>query len=106
MNVASILEDSARYFPDNTAIIEDERTYTYSEFNNYASKIASALSGYGIGPGDYIGFCAPNSFDWLALYYGALKCGAVAVTFSYLLTRFTARSITKFSIKGLLVLLT
>lgn len=87
MNLATILEDSARYFPNNTAIIEDERTYTYSEFNNYASKIASALSGYGIRPGDYIGFCAPNSFDWLAFYYGALKCGAVAVTFSYLLTK-------------------
>ena len=43
MNLATILEDSSRYFPDNTAIIEDERTYTYSEFNNYASKIASAL---------------------------------------------------------------
>lgn len=87
MNLATILEDSTRYFPDNTAIIEDERVYTYSEFNDYASKMASALSDYGIRPGEYIGFCAPNSYDWLALYYGALKCGAVAVTFSYLLTR-------------------
>jgi len=87
VNLATILEDSARYFPDNTAIIEDERAHTYSELNNYASKIAAALSGYGIRPGDYIGLCTPNSYDWLALYYGALKCGAVAATFSYLLTR-------------------
>ena len=87
MNIATILEDSARFFPDNTAVIDDDRTYTYSELNNYASRIASALSGYGISPGDYVGFCAPNSYDWLALYYGALKRGAVAVTFSFLLTR-------------------
>jgi long-chain acyl-CoA synthetase len=87
VNLASILEYSARYFPDNAAVIEGERTYSYSEFNDYASKIASALSGYGIRLGDYIGFCAPNSFDWLTLYYGALKCGAVAVTFSSLLTK-------------------
>ena len=87
MNSATILEYSARYFPDNTAVIEDKRTYSYSQFNNYASRIASALSGYGIRPGDYVGFCAPNSFDWLALYFGALKCGAVAVTFSHLLTK-------------------
>lgn len=87
MNLATILEDSARYFPDNTAIIEGKRTYTYSEFNNYASRIASALSGYGIRPGEFIGICAPNSYDWLALYYGVLKCGAVAVTFSHLLTK-------------------
>ncbi|MBN1833660.1 MAG: AMP-binding protein [Deltaproteobacteria bacterium] len=87
MNLATILENSARYFPDKTSIIEGERTYTYSEFNNYASRIASALSGYGIRPGDHIGFCAPNSFDWLALYYGALKCGAIVITFSHLLTK-------------------
>ena len=87
MNLATVLENSARFFPHNTAIIEDERTYTYSDFNNYGSKIASALSDYGIKPGDYIGFCAPNSYDWLALYYGTLKCGAVAVTFSYRLTK-------------------
>ncbi len=87
MNLANILDNSARFFPDNTAIIENEKKYTYSEFNSYAGRIASALSDYGIRPGDYIGFCAPNSYDWLALYYGAVKCGAVAVTFSHLLTK-------------------
>lgn len=87
MNLAIILEDSARYFPDHVAVIEDEKTYTYREFNNYADRLASALSNYGIRPGEYIGFCAPNSYDWLAFYFAALKCGAVAVTFSYLLTK-------------------
>lgn len=87
MNLASILEDSARFFPDNVAIIEDEKTHTYKEFNNYSDRIASALSDYGICPGEYVGFCAPNSYDWLAFYFATLKCGAVAVTFSYLLTR-------------------
>jgi long-chain acyl-CoA synthetase len=87
VNLATILENSARFFPDNTAIIDDEKTYTYRDFNDYASKIASALSDYGIRPGDHIGFCAPNSYDWLALYFGALKCGAVAVTFSYRLSK-------------------
>jgi long-chain acyl-CoA synthetase len=40
-----------------------------------------------VQPGDYVGFCAPNSYDWVALYFGTLKCGAVAVTFSYRLTK-------------------
>jgi long-chain acyl-CoA synthetase len=93
MNLAAILEKSARFFPDNTAIIDDKKIYTYSEFNNYASRIASYLSDYGVMPGDYIGFCAPNSYDWLALYFGTLKCGAVAVTFSHLLTKTEFRKI-------------
>ena len=87
MNIADILENSARFFPDRTAIIEDGNIYTYSEFNSCAARIASFLSDNGVEPGDYIGLCAPNSYDWLALYYGALKCGAVAVTFDHLLTR-------------------
>ena len=87
MNLARILEDSARFYPDHTAIIENQRIYTYSEFNTYASGIASALSDYGVKPGDYIGICAPNSYSWLAFYFGTLKCGAVAVTFSHLSTK-------------------
>ena len=43
MNLANILENSARFFPDNTAIIGDDRIYTYSNFNNYACRIASFL---------------------------------------------------------------
>ena len=87
MNLASILEDSARFFPDNVAIIEDGTSYVYREFNEYSNRIASKLTDYGIQPGDYVGLCAPNSYDWLAFYFGVLKCGAVAVTFSYLLTK-------------------
>ena len=93
MNLANILEKSARFFPDNTAIICDDIIYTYRDFNNYACRIASTLSDYGVKPGDYIGFCAPNSYDWLALYFGTLKCGAVAVTFSHLLTKDEFRKI-------------
>jgi long-chain acyl-CoA synthetase len=87
MNLANILENSARFFPDNAAVIEDDKIYTYREFNNYANRIASTLSEYGVRPGDYIGFCSPNSYEWLSLYFGILKCGAVAVTFDHLLTR-------------------
>ena len=87
MNLASILEDSARFFPDNVAVIEGENKYTYREFNSYSDRIASSLSAYGLKPGEFVGFCAPNSYDWLAFYFAALKCGAAAVTFSYLLTR-------------------
>ena len=93
MNLATILEDSAQFFPDNVAIIQDGKTYTYREFNEYSNRIASTLAENGVQPGDYIGFCAPNSYDWVALYYGALKCGAVAVTFSYLLTKYEFQKI-------------
>jgi non-ribosomal peptide synthetase component E (peptide arylation enzyme) len=39
VNLATILEDSAQYFPDKDAIIEDDRVYTYREFNEYATSL-------------------------------------------------------------------
>jgi long-chain acyl-CoA synthetase len=86
MNIAKNLENSAFYFPEHIAVVEGEREITFAEFNRQSSQIAAALTGAGVHPGDHVGLCAPNSFAWLACYFGAIKAGAVAVTFSHLLT--------------------
>jgi long-chain acyl-CoA synthetase len=49
--------------------------------------MASALVSVGVQPGDHVALCAPNSYAWLVFYFGALKAGAVAVTFSHLLMK-------------------
>lgn len=82
MNIADILEKSACYFPNHTAVIEGDRMITFSEFNRDASRIASSLSASGVRPGDHAAMCAPNSYAWLTFYFGALKVGAVVITFS------------------------
>ena len=87
MNIAFNLENSAFYFPENIAVIENEKAIRFKQFNQDASRIASALQDRGIRPGSHVAFCAPNSYDWLAFYFGVLKAGAVAVTFSHLLTK-------------------
>lgn len=87
MNIAHILEDAARFFPTNLAVIEGDRTIRYTEFNQDVNRIASALVMQGVQAGDHVGMCAPNSYGWLCIYFGALKAGAVAVTFSNLLKK-------------------
>ncbi|VEN73451.1 AMP-binding protein [Candidatus Desulfarcum epimagneticum] len=87
MNVAFNLDHSARYFPDNRAIVEQNREIPFSVLNKDANRIASALSGFGITPGDHVALCAPNSYEWPAFYFGILKSGAVAVSFSHLLSK-------------------
>jgi long-chain acyl-CoA synthetase len=52
-----------------------------------ANRVASALTGLKIQPGERIGLYAPNSGDWIAFYFGALKAGAVPVTLSSQLSR-------------------
>jgi long-chain acyl-CoA synthetase len=87
MNIATNLEESAFYFPKHIAVFEEDRPITFVEFNQEAVRIASALAASGVKPGDHVAFCAPNSYAWLAFYFGTLKAGAVAVTFSHLLKR-------------------
>lgn len=86
MNIAKNLEYAAQDFPDRTAVIEGDRHWTYAELNQRSGVLASALSAQGIGPGDLVALCAPNSCQWMEVYFGVLKCGAVAVTLSAQLT--------------------
>ncbi len=86
MNISNNLENAAFYFPNHPALSEAGREIAYSEFNNRANRIATGLITMGVRPGDHIGLLAPNSADWLIFYFGVLKAGAVAITFSNLLT--------------------
>ena len=85
MNVAHNLEIAAFHFPDNVAVIEGDKKVSFAEFDRDANRIAAAMAGAGVQPGHHVALCAPNSYSWLVFYFGALKAGAVAVTFSHLM---------------------
>ncbi len=87
MNIADNLERTAFHFPDRSAVIDGDRNVSYREFNRDANRVASALVGLGVRAGDHVALCAPNSYEWLVFYFGALKAGAVAVTMSHLLMK-------------------
>lgn len=82
MNVAKNLENAAFYFPSNTAVIEDDQKISYHEMNKESNRVATALISMGVQSGDHVALCCPNSYQWLAFYFGVLKAGAVAVTLS------------------------
>jgi long-chain acyl-CoA synthetase len=86
MNIAANLEKTASYFPHRCAVVDGERQISYKQFNQESSKVAAALVGAGLKPGEHVALCAPNSYGWLVFYFGAIKAGAVAVTFSHQLT--------------------
>ena len=87
MNIAANLDHAAFHFPDLNAVVDGDKSVSFSEFQRDANRIASALVTVGVQPGDHVGLCAPNSYAWLAFYFGALKAGAVAATLSPLLMR-------------------
>ncbi len=93
MNVARNLENAASYFPQQTAVIENDREISFLEFNRASNRIATALQSLRVHPGDHVALYAPNTYEWLAFYFGTLKSGAVVVTLSSLLKRDELRRI-------------
>jgi len=87
MNLARNLESSAFYFPERPAVVEGDQLINFLELNQDANRIASALVNLGVQPGDHVALCAPNSYRWIAFYFGVLKAGAVAVTLSTTLNK-------------------
>jgi long-chain acyl-CoA synthetase len=85
MNLARNLENAAFYFPDRPVLREGGLEISYARLNDRANRVATALIGLGLQPGEPVGLCAPNSMDWITFYFGVLKTGAVAVTLSSLL---------------------
>ncbi|MGD9975328.1 MAG: class I adenylate-forming enzyme family protein [Desulfatirhabdiaceae bacterium] len=85
MNISVILQNSALMFPGRPAICENGLEISYSELNVLANRVASGLLRLGICPGDVIAICAPNSTEWIAVYFGAIRAGAVVATLPLLL---------------------
>lgn len=79
LNLAALLEESARKYPTKTAIISEDQKLSYAELNRLANKFANALQGLGVSPGDKVALMLPNVPYFPVCYYGILKLGAVGV---------------------------
>jgi acyl-CoA synthetase (AMP-forming)/AMP-acid ligase II len=96
MIITEILARNARMYGDETALIErapaeNKRTkITWAEFDRLANRVAQALMGRGIQPGDRVVHLLMNGLEWLPIYFGILRTGAWAVPLNF---RFVAKTI-------------
>jgi len=96
MPITEMLSRNARMYPDEIALIEREpaicrrRAITWLGFENSANKFANALLASGVGRGDKVVLLMMNCLEWLPVYFGILKTGALAVPLNF---RFTAEEI-------------
>ncbi len=82
MNIGSLLTRHARYRPDHTAVVFNERRLSFSEFNLRVNRLANALLDLGISKGDKIATILPNCLELLEVYWAVAKIGAVVVPLS------------------------
>jgi long-chain acyl-CoA synthetase len=85
LNLAVLLEDSARDMPSRDAVVFNETRLTYAQVNGAANQIANGLSALGIGKGDKVALSCLNIPYFPLVYYGILKTGATVVPLNVLL---------------------
>ena len=85
LNLATLLEDSARRYPDRQAVVLGATRLTYAQVDGAANQVAHLLSSRGIRPGDKVALSCPNLPYFPVVYYGILKAGATVVPLNVLL---------------------
>ena len=110
MTIVHLLERNAREFARETALVElnpeqpetrratwhefelveatprarsYRREITWEVFNEKANRLANLLQQNGIGKGKKVAILLMNCIDWLPIYFGILKSGALAVPLNY-----------------------
>jgi len=73
------LARSASVYRNRIAVVDDERRFTFAEFNARVHRQASALRASGVRPGDRVAVLALNSAAAIEAHFGVLLAGAVLV---------------------------
>lgn len=79
MNLAQFVNQSARRFPDRTALIWGERRWSWAEFDARVSAMATVLTDHGVGFGDRVIVQSKNSNLMLESMWACFRIGAVWV---------------------------
>ncbi|GAA2362964.1 long-chain fatty acid--CoA ligase [Saccharopolyspora halophila] len=87
LNLAALLEDSAREMPDRAAIISGDTRMTYAQLDTAANQVANLLVSRGVRRGDHVALRCPNTTEFPIVHFGALKAGCAVVPLNVLFKR-------------------
>jgi acyl-CoA synthetase (AMP-forming)/AMP-acid ligase II len=87
VSFGAIWEAVARAMPDEVAICEPGRDYTYAEFEDRSARLAAALANAGVGAGDKVACYLYNGAAYLETVFASLKIGAAPVNANYRYTQ-------------------
>jgi long-chain acyl-CoA synthetase len=84
--IAEILPQAARKYGDRVALVIEGQRLSFRQLDSLSNRVANGLAASGVAPGDRVSLFGPNSWEWVASYYGIVKAGAVVNPLSSMLT--------------------
>src|SRR5213595_4148805 len=79
MNLAALLFDVARRFPEQPAVSDDRQSWNYRELARRIAGVAGGLQARGLQPGDRVLLCLENCGEFVELMFGCWAAGLCAV---------------------------
>ena len=103
MNIADSFIHAEKCCPDKKALIFGNRSYTYAEMNRIINGVSCYLTRLGVSKGARVGIYMANSPEWIFLYYGTARIGAIPVCVSGAYKKDEAKEVVKNSRSSILV---
>jgi len=75
----AVLEETARKYPDHTALIFKDAKITFREYNEAVDRFAAALQKLGVEKGDRVAIHLLNMPQFPIAYYAVLRIGGIVV---------------------------
>ena len=96
-NLGYFFAASVERYPQKVAIIDlyggIERSITYAQLDERADRIAGLLQQRGVQPGERVGMIVGNRVEFLEIFFGAMRAGAIPVAINTRLARATLKFI-------------
>ncbi|GHB59876.1 3-[(3aS,4S,7aS)-7a-methyl-1,5-dioxo-octahydro-1H-inden-4-yl]propanoyl:CoA ligase [Streptomyces umbrinus] len=87
LSIPNAVRCAAERFGDAPAVVDGRIRWSFGELGRQMTQAVRAVLALGIGPGDRVGICAPNSAEWIVAALGVQGAGGIVVPLN---TRFKA----------------
>src|ERR1700742_3555906 len=87
LTVPELVARSARRAPDAPALAREEARRTFGELEERSDRLAAALAGRGVGPGDHVAMLQYNGIEFVEAFLAIQRLGACAVPVNFRLSR-------------------
>ena len=77
------IESWVAKYSNNIALIEDERTFTFREMDDYANRVANWAVAQGLKAGDTVALFARNRLEYVPMWYGLTKAGIIPAMLNF-----------------------
>ncbi|MBN1176916.1 MAG: long-chain-fatty-acid--CoA ligase [Dehalococcoidales bacterium] len=83
MNTTDFLNIATAICPDKTAIVYEDKRYTFSQLNERVNRLANGLMKLGVKKGDRVSFIQVNCNQCVETYFAVAKMGAIYLPLNF-----------------------